>query len=162
MKEHNLLVKFKNSFITDPTKQETLTPILVDDLGNELAKKMKAVGELYRAQAAENGYLPALAYRVIILHLMAPNFEGFDFKEEVLRFFRHCLSGNGLEGLQMCFDILLMQQLAKALTMETVRLLKARVLRGLREHYQRSGEGKEKRKCAFTLQEYCKDCLNRE
>lgn len=40
--------------------------------------------------------------------------------------------------------------------------MKAKLLRGLREYYSGSGEGQQKRKCAFTLREYCRDALQRD
>jgi hypothetical protein len=161
MKEHNPLVRFKNSFIADPSKHEKVAPILAEDVGTVLAEKLTAVDELYRRQAAENGYSPALAYRVIVLHLLSTGHEGFDLRAEVSRFFRHCLGRAELEGLRMCFDLLLLKELTAAMGSE-VRLLKVRLLRGMRDHYQRVGLGREKRKSAHMLQEYCRDALGRE
>jgi hypothetical protein len=162
MKEHNPLVRFKNSSIADASRHEGLTAILSEDLPTVIEEKLRAVAVLYRSQAAENGYSPALAYRVIILHLLGPAPQGFDLKEEVLRFFKHSLGRGELEDLRMCYDFLLLKELPLALAAETVRLLKARVLQGMREYYRQSNQGTEKRKCAYMLQEYCKDALRRE
>lgn len=66
---------------------------------------------MYRTRCAENGYSEDLAYRVIVLGLLCPKESGLDLKQEIDRFFRHCLGSEELEKLQMCFDLLLLKEL---------------------------------------------------
>lgn len=143
MKEHNTLVKFKNSFITDPDKKEKLGNILNEDLNDVLGKKMEAVQGLYRSQAAENGYEPGLAYRVIVMHLLGGGTsKTFDIKEEVNRLFKCCLTRGGIDDIRLCFDLLLLKELPTAIGGSEYRLLKVRILRGLREYYSGAGLAK--------------------
>jgi hypothetical protein len=143
MKEHNTLVRFKNSFISDPEKKEKLGKILNEDLNEVLGKKMEAVQGLYRSQAAENGYEAGLAYRVIVMHLLGGgNSKSFDIKEEVNRLFKFCLGKGGIDHIRLCFDLLLLKELPSAMGGSEYRLLKVRILRGLREYYSGAGLGK--------------------
>lgn len=135
MKEHNALVRFKNSFISDPDKKEKLGNILTEDLNEVLGKKMEAVQGLYRSQAAENGYEPGLAYRVIVMHLLGGNSKTLDIKEEVNRLFKCCLARGGIDDIRLCFDLLLLKELPTAIGGSEYRLLKVRILRGLRVYY---------------------------
>ncbi len=43
-----------------------------------------------------------------------------------------------------------------------LRLLKVRILRGLRDFYSAAALKKEKKKCARMLQEYSRDALSRD
>lgn len=142
MKEYNTLVKFKNSFISDPEKKEKLTNILSEDLNEVLGRKIEAVQSLYRSQAAENGYEPVLAYRVLVMHLLGGSSKTFDIKEEVNRLFKCCLARGGIDHIRLCFDLLLLKELPTAIGASEYRLLKVRILRGLREYYSLVGLAK--------------------
>ena len=143
MKEHNQLVKFKNSFIADPAKREQLASIISEDLAGTVGEKLKGIAEVYRTRSAENGYSEALAYRVIVLSLLCPKEAGLDLKQEIDRFFRHCLASEELEKLQLCFDLLLLKELEQAVTKEYMRVLKVRILAALRKYYCVKGQRKE-------------------
>lgn len=90
------MVKFKNSFTNDPNRRKQLAPIISEDLAGTVGEKLKGIVEIYRTRSAEDGYSEALAYRVIVLSLLFHKEEGMDLKQEIDRFFRHCLASEEL------------------------------------------------------------------
>ena len=72
------------------------------------------------------------------------------------------MSEGSIPLLQMCFDLLLVKQLSEAVPEQDIRLLKARLLKGLLGYYDRQGKRHDKHKCGSTLIEYCKDSLKRQ
>jgi hypothetical protein len=43
-----------------------------------------------------------------------------------------------------------------------IRLLKIRLLRAMREYYEKKGARRDNKKCGYTLEEQCKESLGRE
>ena len=91
MKEHNSLVKFKNSFLKNTTDQQKLSNIISDDIQTQVGNKMNDIFAIYKSNTAQHGYSINLAYRFIILFLMAPKETDVNIKEEISRFFKYCL-----------------------------------------------------------------------
>lgn len=120
-----------------------------------MAGRLGEVAQLYRELSSEQGYQPSLAYRVIVLHLLSPQ-PGFDCSQEIMRFFRLVLSQVELEGIQLCFDLLLVKEAKAVLTNGLVRVLKVRLLKALQEYYNKVGKRKDRRKCGQTLATYCR------
>lgn len=52
---------------------------------------MNDIFAIYKSNTAQHGYSINLAYRFIILFLMAPKETDVNIKEEISRFFKYCL-----------------------------------------------------------------------
>jgi len=64
----------------------------------------------------EGDYDPALAFRIITLCLLAHNKSKINLLEEVNRLFRHSLKSGKIEDIQLCFDLLLLNETKDALS----------------------------------------------
>ena len=151
---------FKNSF-ADPGEINPAGRLISEDMRSVVSSKLEDLVDLYRRTTADHGYDPQLAYRVLLLCLFNNHTQHFNLPQELHRFFKQCMSEGSLPLLQMCFDLLLVKQLSEAIPEQDIRLLKARLLKGLLGSYEGPDKRHDRRKCGATLLEYCKDSLKR-